>query len=229
MSETLPHSLHQKRFPNESGTYRAARDRLLEAEMALRRQIEAVAAQRRALPPGGAVVEDYVFAEGDDARPTRMSELFGAHDALVLYNFMYGPSAEQPCPSCTSIVDALDRAAPHIERRAALAVVAKSPIARLRALARARGWTHPRLLSSADNTYNADYFGETPTGGQVPMLNVFARDAGGVRHAYATELAFVKAEPGQDPRHVDLLWPIWGVLDLTPSGRGDFRPRLTYD
>ena len=230
MSASTQGAPHDARFPNETPDYRAARDHLLAAEVALRRQTEAVAAQRRALPLGGPPPEDYVFHEGEDARPVRLSELFGDQRTLVLYSYMYGPEMERPCPSCTSMLDSLERAARHIGRRVSLAVVAKSPIQRLLALGRERGWTHLRLLSSAGTRYNADYHGETDTGAQTPMLNVFVRDdAGHVRHAYATELMFGPREPGQDPRHVDAIWPLWAALDLTPEGRGDFYPRLTYD
>src|SRR5262249_55839590 len=105
----MPEStIHDLRFPNEGREYRAARDKLLTAEMALRRQIEAVAAERRALPPGGRVIEDYVFQEGDDARPVKMSELFGNKSVLLLYSYMFGPAMAAPCPSCTSILDGLD-------------------------------------------------------------------------------------------------------------------------
>jgi hypothetical protein len=138
MSETGPAAIHDVRFPNESDEYRAARNRLLEAEMALRRQTEAVAALRRALPPGGGIPEDYVFQEGDDARPTRLSELFGDKSVLLLYSYMYGPAMARPCPSCTSILDSLDGAAPHVSQRAAIAAVALADRAFSRSGARAR-------------------------------------------------------------------------------------------
>lgn len=219
------------RFPNESAEYRAARERLLQSEIALRRQIEAVAAERRALPPGGRVPEDYVFAEGNDARPVKLSELFGGKSVLLLYSYMYGPAMPAPCPSCTSILDALDGEAPHIEQRAAFAVIARSPIARVRAVARERGWRRLRLLSSADNSYHRDYYGEDEKGDQWPILNAFLRAPdGAIRHAYATELMFAPREPGQHPRHVDAIWPMWGMLDFSPEGRGpDTQPRLRYD
>jgi predicted dithiol-disulfide oxidoreductase (DUF899 family) len=219
------------RFPNESADYRAARERLLEAEIALRRQTEAVAAQRRALPPGGEVPEDYVFAEGEPARPVRLSQLFGDRSVLMVYSYMYGPQMDRPCPMCTAMLDGLDGQAEHIGRRVALAVVARSPIARLRALGAERGWSRLRLVSSADNRYNLDYHGEDEAGGQLPMLNAFVRGPDGtIRHAYATELMFAPAEPGQNSRHVDAIWPLWNMLDFSPEGRGsDTYPKLSYD
>jgi predicted dithiol-disulfide oxidoreductase (DUF899 family) len=228
---------HDRRFPGEDDAYRSARDGLLEAEAALRKRIEEVAALRRALPPGGPVPEDYVFEEGaadladrETVRQTKLSELFApGRDSLVVYGFMYAPGGE-PCPMCTSFLDSLDGNAPHISQRVNLAVVAKAPIGTIRAWAAARGWTNLRLLSSGDSSYNSDYFAETPDGEQIPSLNVFQRTADGIRHAYSPELLFAPAEEGQNPRHVDLLWPLWNFLDLTPTGREtDWYPSVKYD
>jgi predicted dithiol-disulfide oxidoreductase (DUF899 family) len=238
-------------FPGESRDYRLARDQLLEAEIELRRLIERVAAQRRALPPGGAVPDDYVFEEAaDGGGEVRFSELLApGKDTLVVYSFMFprwsgdtrpGPAAgetarlplaETPCPSCTSILDSLDGAAPHLAQRVSLAVVAKSAPARIRAFADERGWRRLRLLSSRNNTYNRDYHAETPDGEQAPILNVFTRDGGGFRHRWATELMFAPRDEGEDPRHVDLIWPIWHVLDMTPGGRGSGEdiPAMQYE
>jgi predicted dithiol-disulfide oxidoreductase (DUF899 family) len=131
------------RYPNESTEYRTARNALLNDEIALRAQIETVAAKRRALPPGGKVSEDYVFERiGKNATPAKvkMSELFGSHDTLILYSFMYGPERELPCPGCTHLLDGIDGAARHMGQRAALHIVAKSSIARLAVWAGERGW-----------------------------------------------------------------------------------------
>lgn len=229
-------SIHAHRVPGESAAYRTARDALLEAEMALRRQIETVATLRRALPAGGLVPEDYLF--GDAGRPgswapegTRvpLEALFApGQRSLVVYGWMFPPGGP-PCPSCTSILDGLDGAAPHIGQRTALVAVGKAPAAELRRFAEARGWRHLRLLSSAGTSFNRAYGAETASGAQMPMLMVFRRSAEGVRHHWSSELLHAPAEPGQDPRHVDLVWPLWHVLDLVPEGRGEFSPRLSYD
>jgi predicted dithiol-disulfide oxidoreductase (DUF899 family) len=230
-------SRHAFRFPHESEQYRAARNNLLEAEMDLRRQLERVAALRRELPLGGEVIEDYVFEEGgpdlrdlETVRKTRLSELFSpGKDTLLLYSFMFGPEMKAACPSCTSILDGLDGEATHVGQRVNFAVIAKSPLRRIREFAAGRGWRHLRLLSSAQNTYNKDYHGENAKGGQVPALNVFVRRNGAIRHFYYTELLFTKSEPGQDGRHVDLIWPLWNLFDYTPEGRGtDWNPKLAY-
>jgi predicted dithiol-disulfide oxidoreductase (DUF899 family) len=226
--------LHAIRFPSETDEYRQARDELLQAEIELRRQLEAVAAQRRRLPVGGEVPTDYSFEEcagdTDTTRTVRLSDLFeNGKDSLVLYSFMYGPAMEAACPSCTSIIDALDGEAPHIMQRVNLAIVAKSPIQRFREHARARGWRNLRLLSSANTTYNRDYHGEEPDGSQNPIATVFVRRDGKLHHFYSTELFFTPTDPAQDMRHVDLIWPLWNTLDLTPEGRGsDWSPRLEY-
>jgi predicted dithiol-disulfide oxidoreductase (DUF899 family) len=131
---------------------------------------------------------------------------------------------------CTSMLDGLDAQARHVTQRAALVIIAKSPVDRIEAFARERGWTGFRRLSSAGNGYNADYHGERADGAQAPALNVFARRDGSIFHTYATELMFTPSEQGQDYRHVDMLWPLWNVLDMTPEGRGaDWRPKLAYD
>jgi predicted dithiol-disulfide oxidoreductase (DUF899 family) len=213
-------------FPNEDKTYRKARDELLQAEIALRRQIEKVAALRRKLPAGGEVAQDYVFDSEEGA--VRLSQLFRKGTTLVAYSFMYGPKMKNACPSCTSILDSLDGAAHHLAQVTNLVVIARSPLARIREHAQSRGWRHLRLLSSEKSTYNRDYGAETPEGSQMPMLNVFRKD-GAVRHFWGSELLYAKSAPGQEPRHADLLWPLWNVLDLTPEGRGtDWHPRLKY-
>ena len=227
-------SEHRVRFPNEPADYRAARDELLRAEADLRKHVETVAAMRRRLPVGGAVPADYVFDEGHDGdsfRRVRLSELFVRPQAsLLLYNFMYGPKMATACPMCTSFLDALDGIAPHVMQRMNLAVVAKSPIQRLRAHARDRGWRHLRLLSSSGNTFNRDYAGENPDDSQNPVLHVFVRRGPAVHHFYSTELAFAPTEPGQHPRHIDPVWPLWNLFDLTPEGRGeDWYPQLHYE
>jgi predicted dithiol-disulfide oxidoreductase (DUF899 family) len=228
-------------LPGESARYRAARDRLLEREIELRRAMEAVAAARRELPAGGQVKLDYVFAgQGVDGAPAdvRLSELFQpGKDSLVIYSFMcprdpedqtpgphHGetaslPLAERPCPSCTALLDQLDGAAEHAGQHLNLAVVAKAPLARVLAFAHERGWRRLRLLSSANNTYNSDYLAETADGIQRPMLTVFHRDGDVIRHFWSSELFYALPEAGQDPRHVGTLEPLWNLFDLTPEGR----------
>jgi len=238
-------------FPGESADYRAARDRLLEREIELRRATEAVAAARRELPPGGVVPEDYAF-DGADAHgsPTgvRFSELFApGKDSLVIYSMMFprdpgdqrpGPDAGQtaqlalvegPCPSCTALLDQLDGAAGHVAERINFVAVAKAPLERVLTFAKERGWRQLRLLSSAGNTYNRDYLAETAEGSQMPMLNVFHRYGGTIRHFWGSELLYAPTDPGQDQRHLGTIEPLWNLFDLTPEGRpSDWWEQLSY-
>jgi predicted dithiol-disulfide oxidoreductase (DUF899 family) len=237
-------------FPGESEEYRAARGRLLEQEIELRRSMEAVAQARRKLPPGGVVAEDYAFQGlGADGTPTelRLSELFApGRDSLVIYSFMFPrdpgderpgprtgatallPLAESPCPSCVALLDQLDGVVEHASQHLNLAVVAKSPLPRILAFAEERGWRRLRLLSSAQTTYNRDYHAETAQGDQRPMLNVFHRDRDAIRHFWASELFYAPSDPGQDPRHVGTIEPLWNLFDLTPEGRPDWDEQLSY-
>jgi len=233
-------------FPNESAEYREARNRLLAEEIALRKHIEAVAAQRRALPPGGEVLQDYVFERiGDNGMPEKiaMSKLFGRHDTLILYSFMYGPDRDKPCPMCTQLMDSVNGAVRHVSQRAAVYAVAKSPLARLVAWAHQRGWDHLRFLSTAGNSYTADYFGDssripasvrTMRGGKPDevwddtIFNVFRLDEGKVRHFWGSELTWAASEPGQNHRSGDSVSALYGLLDMTPEGRGQFLAKLTY-
>ncbi len=228
---------HARRFPGESDTYREARNQLLSAERDLRRKVEEVAAMRRGLPPGGAVKEDYEFEEGagdasesGTSRQTRLSDLFArGRDTLVVYSFMYPPGGKA-CPMCAAFLDSLNGSAGHISQRVNLAVVAKAPLETIQDFAASRGWSDLRLLSSAGNSYNADYYGESEEGDQWPMVNVFRRDADGIHHTYASEIFFAGSEEGQHPRHVDAMWPLWNIFDLTPDGRGEnWFPQISYD
>jgi predicted dithiol-disulfide oxidoreductase (DUF899 family) len=238
-------------FPHESAEYRAARDRLLGLEIELRRAMEAVAAARRELPSGGVVPEDYVFegAGADGAQADlRLSDLFApGKDSLVIYSFMFPrdpgdrrpgpdagesaqlPLAEGPCPSCVAFLDQLEGAAEHAAQQINLAVVAKAPLSRILAFADERGWRRLRLLSSRATSYNRDYLAETTEGHQRPMLNVFHRAGGKIRHFWGSELFYAPRDPGQDPRHVGTLEPVWNLFDLTPEGRPpDWDEQLRY-
>ena len=238
-------------FPGESAEYRAARDRLLEQEADLRRATEALAAARRDLPSGGEVPQDYVFqGRGEDGTPTDLplSKLFApGKDSLVIYSFMFPrdpgderpgpeagqttllPRAEGPCPSCVALLDQLDGAAEHVSPHINFAVVAKAPLPRVLTFAEERDWRRLRLLSSAGNTYNRDYHAETAEGAQRPMLTVFHRDGATIRHFWSSELFYAPTEPGQDPRHVGTIEPVWNLFDFTREGRGtDWDEQLSY-
>jgi predicted dithiol-disulfide oxidoreductase (DUF899 family) len=215
------------RIPNESAEYRRARQALLAEEIELRRHIERVAAQRRALPPGGEVTGDYRFT--GERGPTDFSGLFGDKQTLVTYSWMFGPQRERPCPMCTSLLSAWDGEARDVEQNVALAIIARSPIERLLAFKRERGWHGLNVYSDDNGNFSRDYFGVTPDGNDNPAVNVFTRRDGTIRHFWAGEMFATPADPGQDPRGAPDPMPLWTILDCTPEGRpSNWYPKLTY-
>ncbi len=213
------------RFPNESDEYREARTALLAEEIGLRRHIEQVAAQRRALPSGGDVTAEYRF-EGADG-PVTFTELFGDQDTLVIYSFMYGPEREQGCPMCTSQMSSWDGDAPDIEQRAAFAMVARSPIERILEYGKQRGWRNLNLYSDPSGDYTCDYVSAEDA--DMPGYNVFTLRNGSIRHFWSSEGGPETADPGQDPHDAPDMSPLWTILDTTPEGRGtDWYPKLDY-
>jgi predicted dithiol-disulfide oxidoreductase (DUF899 family) len=215
------------RIPNESTEYRAARTALLAEEIELRRHIERVAAQRRTLPPGGEVAGDYRF-QGEDG-PSDFAGLLGDKQTLAIYSYMFGPDRERPCPMCTNLLGAWEGNAADIGQRISLVVVARSPIERLIAWKRERGWKNLRLYSDLNGAYSRDYFGVLADGSEVGAFNVFTRRAGAIRHFWSEEMTDSTADLGQDPRGAPDPGPLWMVLDCTPEGRGrDWYPKLDY-
>jgi predicted dithiol-disulfide oxidoreductase (DUF899 family) len=215
------------RFPNESPAYRAARTALLAEELELRRHIERVAAQRRALPPGGEVRGDYRF-RGEEGE-VGFEDLFRDKATLALYSFMFGPERERPCPMCTALLGPLDGNAADLDQRMSLAVIARSPLERLLAFKQERGWRNLRLYTDLNGNYSRDYFGLLPDGSEIPAFNVFTRKDGTIRHFWSGEMSGQTADPGQDPRGAPDFSPLWTVLDCTPEGRGgDWYPKLDY-
>jgi len=233
-------------FPNETAEYRVARNALLDAEIDLRRQGEKVAKLRRALPAGGAVAADYVFERigvNEGPEKVRLSELFAGHPSIALYSFMYGPERDKPCPGCTHMLDSLDGAMRHVPQRMPVYIVCRPPIAKQNAWAHKRGWDHLSMLSTAGNTYDADYFGDTSKLSEPmrlergyepgknwdePMFNIFRKDGDKIRHFWGSEMVYAPEDPGQHHRAGDLVDPVWGLLDMSPEGRGDFFPKLSY-
>lgn len=210
------------RIPNESAEYRKARNALLAEEIELRRHIERVAEMRRALPPGGEVTKTYRF-EGPDG-PVTLEDLFGDHDTLVVYSYMFGPQRAKPCPMCTSLMAAWEGKVPDIEQRVALAMIARSPIDRLIEAKAARGWTQLKVYSDSEGDYTRDYVSAEDA--DMPAYHVFTRRDGTLRHFYAEEMG--ESDPGQDPRGAPDPDPLWRLLDTTPGGRGDWYPKLEY-
>jgi predicted dithiol-disulfide oxidoreductase (DUF899 family) len=215
------------RFPNESAEYRKARTALLAQEIELRRHIERVAEQRRALPPGGEVTGNYRFQTEDGE--TDLAGLFGDKPTLGVYSYMFGPQRARPCPMCTNLLGAWEGIANDLDQRMSLVVVARSPIEKLIAWKKERGWKNLRLVTDLNDNYSRDYFGLLADGSEVPSFNVFTRRDGTIRHFWAGEMTGPTADPGQDPRGAPDFAPMWTVLDTTPEGRGtDWYPKLDY-
>jgi predicted dithiol-disulfide oxidoreductase (DUF899 family) len=207
----------EPRYPNETAEYRRARNALLEEERALVAKVKAVAELRRKLPLGGRLKEDYVFVGADEhdlGKEIRFSELFGDKRTLLLYSLMFGPSWDNPCPSCTSLVDGFDRASISVARHAAFTVVAKAPAKKLNAWAKSRGWSQIQLVSAEGTEYLRDYrCQETESDATLqPIMNVFTKKDDGIYHFWGSEL---------EGNHVDTIWVYWNLMDMTPEGRPD--------
>lgn len=212
------------RHPNESDEYRRARQQLLVEEIELRRNQERVASLRRSLPPGGEVPNDFHFVSenGDDVS---LADLFGDHDTLVVYSYMFGPQREAPCPMCTSLMGGFDHKIADIRRRVAIAFTARSPINRLIDAKKARGWKDLPVFSDESGDYTRDYVSADDA--DMPAYNVFVRSDGTIRHFWSEEIGIDMSDPGQDPRGLEMD-PLWLVLDTVPEGRGDWSPQLAY-
>jgi predicted dithiol-disulfide oxidoreductase (DUF899 family) len=216
------------RFPNEGADYRAARTALLAEEIELRRHIERVSEMRRALPPGGMVTGDYRFID-ENGGEIGLIDMFGPHDTLITYHWMFGPERARPCPMCTSFLGGLAAASNDLTQKVALAVIGRSPIERQIAFKQERGWGDMPLYQSAEDEFSTVYGGLAPDGSEFPALNVFERVDGGVRHFYAGEMTGETADPGQDPRGAPDLPLIWTLFDLTRRGRDpSWYPSLSY-
>jgi predicted dithiol-disulfide oxidoreductase (DUF899 family) len=214
------------RWPGESADYRRARTALLGEEIALRRQIQRVAEQRRGLPPGPAP-KDYRFLDEQGVQ-IGLTDLFGKHDTLFTYLWMYGPERERPCPMCTSFVGSLDVPAPDIGQHLTLAIIGRSPVARQLAFARERGWRHLKFYQTIDDDFVRDTHWVVD-GDEGAGVLVWTRDGAEVRLSWAAEGGPETADPGFDPHLAPDPTPLWNILDWTPEGRSpDWYPKLQY-
>jgi len=212
-----------KPYPNDGNDYRRARTALLAEEIELRRHIERVAAQRRTLPLGGEA-RGYTFRDANDAT-LQFADLFGPHDTLVTYTWMFGPQRPRPCPMCTAFLDAFDGPVRAITQRVGFAVLGRSPVARQLAAARERGWRHLQFFQTIGDDFARDYRALGPQGEEWPALDVWVRRDGRLHHFWAGELGGTE-DPGQDARGAPDPTPLWNILDLTPGGRGtDWYPK----
>jgi len=213
-------------FPNESAEYRQARNALLAAEIEVRRAVERVASQRRALPEGGKLPQDFELIS--ESGPVHFSSLFGDKETLLVYSMMYGPQRKEPCPMCTSFLNSWNGTAINLRQRVSVAVTARSPIERLLEYKKVRTFTNLPFVSDMSGEYTRTYVNAEDA--DVPGFSVFTKRDGTIRHFYTGEMSGEMADPGQDPRGGPDLDPLWLMLDLTPEGRGtDWYPKLNYD
>jgi predicted dithiol-disulfide oxidoreductase (DUF899 family) len=213
-----------------SPEYISARLDLAKAERMLRDEIEKVAAARRRIPEG-LELADYLLTEGpadlglrEPVRTARLRELFGEHDTLVVYHLMFHPDEDEACPMCSLWIDGFHGVVHHLARHTAFAVIGKAPLAKLRDWALHRGWDGLRILSSHGTTFNRDLNAEHPNGDQRPMISVFRAEGDRVRHFYTLPANFLDGAE----RGMDLLSPVWNILDLLPAGRGTWYAENTY-
>lgn len=215
-------------FPGESEAYRVAREALLAEEIEVRRHIERLSAQMRALPPGPVIEKDYRFIDGNGV-DGGLIDLFGGYDTLVTYFWMYGPQRERPCPMCTNMIGALNGNGADIRQRVALKILGRSSVERQYAFAAERGWRDVDFVQTVGDDYALDLGLLQPDGSEYPALTVYRRDGDRVRLFWAGEMTGAMADPGQDPRGAVEIASLWNVLDLTPEGRGtDWYPKLRY-
>lgn len=223
---------HRKpRFAGESDAYAKARKALIAAEIEARRTLGRLAKQVQALPQGPKIEGDYVFHDANGAA-VKLAEMFGGHDTLVLYHWMYGPERERPCPMCTNLLGPLAANAADLRQRTALAVVGRSSVERQKAFARERGWSDAMPLYQAQgDAFSLAIGGLDPeTGWENPALMVLRKDGNAVRLHWMGEMTMAMADPGEDPRGAVDLSPLWNVIDLTPEGRApDWYPKLAYN
>ena len=217
----------RRAFAGEDEHYAKARKSLLAEEIDLRRKIARVAEQRRALPPGP-LVADYRFKDANGA-DLGLADLFGDHDALIVYFWMYGPERERPCPMCTNWLGAVNGNAADIKQRVALKIIGRSPVERQEAFARERGWQALDFVQTVGGDFADDFHLLNADGSENPALAVFKRNGDGVRLFWRSEMTAGMADPGQDPRDAPDVASLWTILDLTPGGRGtDWYPSLEY-
>jgi len=204
-----------------------ARKELLAREKEAIRQRDALGAERRRLPMVK-VEKEYIFDAADGARSLR--DLFQGRRQLIVYHFMFDPSWEEGCKSCSHFADNFAGLPVHLAARdTAFAVISRAPAAKIEPFKRRMGWTFP-WLSSAGNSFNYDFqvtmdeaagsreYNFTDVAAlkqagkiwmdELPGLSVFLREGDDIFHSYSTYA-----------RGLDPLMNTYNYLDLTPLGR----------
>ena len=208
-----------------------ARRSLLAKEKELTHARDALAAERRAQPMVR-VETEYSF-EGPDGRATLL-DLFGSRSQLIVYHFMFDPSWDEGCRSCSLFADTFAGTLVHLAARdTAFAVVSRAPLAKIEPFRRRMGWSFP-WFSSYGTEFNYDFhvtlaqavgsneynFANAAalhragklwsTEGELPGLSVFLREGKEIFHTYSAY-----------SRGLDALMGVYNFLDLTPLGRQD--------
>lgn len=218
-------------FPGASAAYTEERRALLAEEIELRRHVTRVAAMRQALPPGPVIDKDYRFHDmnGVEHGSKSLADLFGDHDTLIAYFWMYGPERERPCPMCTNWLGSVNGNARDIKQRVALKIIGRAPVERQVNFATERGWRDLDFVQTEGDDYANDLGLIRDDGYENPGLHVYRKDGDAVRLFWSSGQSIESADPGQDPRDAPDIASLWNVLDLTPAGRGvDWYPKLSY-
>ena len=216
--------------------WQAAREELLQREKEHTRMADELARRRRELP-WVAIEKEYRFDTDDGTRT--LAELFDGRSQLLIYFFMFGPSYEAGCPTCSSMADGLDGLLPHLHARdVTLLFVSRAPLARLKAYGRRMGWSIP-WVSSANTDFNFDFGGSYSEeqmrpaleGGLPPIASQNAAASGTDVLEYILEVPAMSAFTLQDGavyqtygtnwRGVEFLMGYYPILDRMPKGRDE--------
>jgi predicted dithiol-disulfide oxidoreductase (DUF899 family) len=182
----------------------AARQELLIKEKEATHARDRLNAARRQLPMVQ-LDKEYIF-EGP-AGQVSLLDLFEGRRQLIVYHFMFDPSWDDGCPSCTNLVDNLPSRLANLQASdTSLVLISRAPLAKIEPYKTRRGWTVP-WFSSFGSDFNYD-FGVTDADGEKPGLSVFLHEGEHVLHSYSTS-----------GRGVDILLGTYNYLDLTPLGR----------
>jgi predicted dithiol-disulfide oxidoreductase (DUF899 family) len=215
-------------IPGESEAYTKARKELLAKEIEFRRQMTELTHLRQSLPSGPVIEKDYRFQDAS-GKTLRLIDLFGQHNTLVTYFWMFGPERKRPCPMCTNWLGGVNGNAVDISQRASLKILGRSPVSRQLDFAIERDWRHLEFVQTLGDDYARDLKLLNEDGTENPALVVYKKDGDKVRLFYAAEMPKEAADPGQDPRTAPDIAPLWNILDLTPEGRNEsWYPKLSY-
>jgi predicted dithiol-disulfide oxidoreductase (DUF899 family) len=218
----------QMPFPGASAEYLKAREALLAEEIEFRRHMSRLVEQRRVLPPGPVIEKNYRFKDENGAE-IGLIDLFGKHDTLVSYFWMFGPQRERPCPMCTNWLGAVNGNGADIKQRVAFKVLGRSPVPRQIAFAQERGWKDLDFVQTVGDDYAKDIGALKDDGSEWAAIIVFKRDGNKVRLFWSAGMTPEMADPGEDPRQAPDVAALWSILDITPGGRGkDWYPKLSY-